>query len=393
MLGRHGLGGVDDVADAAGVKVVALVSVPPPVAGQSMATLLLLEALESADVDVVTINIGRSIADDGGLRGRLERCAGVVRIWTRFLFQAVKSGREGHPILYAQLGQSQQSMLRDLVPLLLAKALRWPVIGHVHGGAWRNGLDGLPRPLRVVYESAVAAIDTVVVLTPRLAAMFDGVVDPKRIQVVGNGVSAEVEAASGERPARFDETTPMVLFLSNLLPEKGYGTVIEAARLASERALGWRFVLAGSIPPGVTLTSLPPNTEFLGPIHGREKIEALSEASVFVLPTEYSVEGEPIAILEAMHFGLPIVTCDQGGICDIVGPEEGELVQPGDAEALVAALGRFLQNEARWLAASENNHRVAKAIHSRERHAASMLRVLHSVGGSKDTPIASRARP
>jgi glycosyltransferase involved in cell wall biosynthesis len=73
----------------------------------------------------------------------------------------------------------------------------------------------------------------------------------------------------------------------------------------------------------------------------------LSAADVYTLPSRH--EGFPVAPIEAMACGLPIVAADAPGVPDILegGEDSGGLVVPrGDAVALASALGRVLDNEA-----------------------------------------------
>ena len=87
---------------------------------------------------------------------------------------------------------------------------------------------------------------------------------------------------------------------------------------------------------------------FAGAVRETEKVYAA--ADVFVHPTFY----DPCAnvTLEAMASGLPVVTSIYNGAGELVSEDAGAVVDPGDVDALAAAMGRFLNGEERALAAA-----------------------------------------
>ena len=57
-------------------------------------------------------------------------------------------------------------------------------------------------------------------------------------------------------------------------------------------------------------------------------------------------EGIPLSLLEVMRLGIPVVSTDVGGVPEIiVNGESGILVEPGDSEAIVSAIGRMMEKE------------------------------------------------
>jgi len=96
----------------------------------------------------------------------------------------------------------------------------------------------------------------------------------------------------------------------------------------------------------------------------------LSAADVYTLPSRH--EGFPVAPIEAMACGLPVVAADAPGVPDILegGEDSGGLVVPrGDAVALASALGRLLDNEA-W----------GRELGKRARHRAQECFSLEAIG-------------
>ena len=138
-----------------------------------------------------------------------------------------------------------------------------------------------------------------------------------------------------------------VLFAGRLSPEKGIADLVAAAH-------DLPLVVAGDGP----LRDLVPDA--LGFV-GHDELERLyDEAAVVVLPSYR--EGLPLAVLEAMAHGRPVVATRVGGIPDLV--EDGAtgfLVEPGDVDGLRAALLRLLADpELRRRLGNEARRRVRR---------------------------------
>jgi glycosyltransferase involved in cell wall biosynthesis len=219
--------------------------------------------------------------------------------------------------------------------------------------------------------------------------MFEGLVPSGLIVSIPNGTPSEVSdrARKMERIAPHDP--PVVLYLGNLIESKGYGIVLEAARLAAQRRLRYRFVIAGALAEKTTLTPADyiarhrlENTSFLGPVYGQRKLDLLASADIFVLPTAYPIEGQPIAILEAMQFGLPIISTRQGGIPDIVvDGVNGLLIDPEDPTELLVAVDD-LSKHRRWAEVAERNRAEALERYDARLHGVRMLEVFDDVAGA-----------
>jgi glycosyltransferase involved in cell wall biosynthesis len=136
-------------------------------------------------------------------------------------------------------------------------------------------------------------------------------------------------------------TSVVVSTVANLRREKGYPELMAAAADVLRREPSTVFLAAGQGTLEAQLRAehrrrhLGDGFRFLGQV---DDIPALLAASdVFVLPSRF--EGTPIAIMEALCMGLPIVATTVGGIPEQVRDgEQGVLVPPRDPEALARAL-------------------------------------------------------
>lgn len=165
--------------------------------------------------------------------------------------------------------------------------------------------------------------------------------------VIRNGVDAPVVrppgpclAALGLAPRRY------VLCVGRLVPEKGIHVLLDAfARLRTD----WRLVVAGPAQDARYARALRasssscPRILLAGAFQGADLEELYSHAGAFALPSR--TEGFPIALLEAVSYGLPVVASDIPAVREALaaaGAEGAELCAAGDAGELAACLARVL---------------------------------------------------
>jgi glycosyltransferase involved in cell wall biosynthesis len=131
-----------------------------------------------------------------------------------------------------------------------------------------------------------------------------------------------------------------VLYAGRLSHEKGVADAVAACREA-----GLPLVVAGEGPAEPELRELARGADvrFTGRVGAGTLVELRREAAVAIVPSRYA-EILPLAALEAMAAGVPVVAARSGGLAELV-PEEG-LYPPGDARALAARARRLWGDEA-----------------------------------------------
>ncbi len=148
---------------------------------------------------------------------------------------------------------------------------------------------------------------------------------------------------------RFD-----VLYMSNFFPGKGHRDLVEAIPLVAAVHPSLQVRFAGEwvsdeereeVLTGIARHGLDGCVRFLSSVTGLRKAQLFQGARIFVFPPT-GVEGQPVVILEAMSYGLPVITTPLGGIRDTVVENETALyVPPGRPPALSAAILRLLEDE------------------------------------------------
>lgn len=320
-------------------RVLVVGPLPPPAHGCSLFTRHLLQSRFAAEFDVVHADITdpRSVHNVG--RFDAANVWYAMRHGTSFSRLLLVSRPD---VVYIPVAQNTLGFLRDALFLTATALSGRPYVVHFHGdgfGAFRTGLRpafraGVDRLLR----DAAAAV----VQSPALARMLHGVVPAARIRIVPNGVPD-----IGPAPVRPPSARPVVAWLAQLRPEKGLFEFVRAATELLRAGVAADFVLAGDIGDRRALAAAQsmsgeyaPHISFPGALDETAKAALLQRADVFCLPSHS--EAHPLALLEAMSAGLPVVSTTCGAIPDTVTAETGLLVAPRDVDGLRRALARLL---------------------------------------------------
>lgn len=238
------------------------------------------------------------------------------------------------------------SFARKGAAVALARRHRVPVVLQLHGSGWERGLRrrGLAGAVaRRAARHAARHADAVVAATPAWADEVGRLLRLDRVDAVPNLVTAPPPPAAGNgRP----ET---VVCLGRLTREKGALDLVEAFAGVRERHPQARLVLAGegrdaaAVREAVAAHGLEPAVELPGWVDRDRKRALLASASCLVLPSH--AEGLPLALLEGLLAGVPVVATRVGGIPEAVRDgEEALLVPAHDTGALSRAVNRVLDS-------------------------------------------------
>jgi glycosyltransferase involved in cell wall biosynthesis len=140
----------------------------------------------------------------------------------------------------------------------------------------------------------------------------------------------------------FDEQRPLTVgFLSNLNAEKGLYRFLEVASAAHKVGLDIRFVLAGpaaeSADAGAIAQarqSLGDALDYRGPVYGEQKTRFYQDIDVFLFPSLYRNEAQPLVLFEATLAGSLVIAIDRGCIAEQIGDQGWVLSPEADFTAL-----------------------------------------------------------
>lgn len=158
----------------------------------------------------------------------------------------------------------------------------------------------------------------------------------KKIIVLNNGVenSLSKEDFGKMLSDRTNKKNIDILYLSNMIKDKGYDKVLEIASKSrlSKSTSKYSFHFAGAWSSDaeksyfynyVEENNLEDMVTYHGLVTGEKKSELFKKTNVFFFPTRYKREVFPLSVLEALSYGLPVLTFNQGAISDIINTSIG----------------------------------------------------------------------
>ena len=295
----------------------------------------LVEQIEAAGVRVIQL----------GRRSRLDlwswrRLVGLLR---RERVEILHSHKFGSNVWAAAIARIAR------VPVFVAHEHTWSYEGQRH----RRFLD------RRLISRTAAVVLTVSEADRRRMIEIEGV-DPAKVEYLPSGVRPH--APPGRRRLREElgvgAATPLVGTVCGLRPQKALDVLVRAASRLAEQVPDVRVLILGEGPERERLEALigalglGSTVTLLGVWPPDEVADFVDALDVGVLSSDF--EGMPLAVMELMAAGKPVVATAVGGVPDLVlDGVTGLLVPPRDADALAAGLGALLDDPARRAALGE----------------------------------------
>lgn len=229
-----------------------------------------------------------------------------------------------YDVIYMTPGQSFLGFMRFSPYMLSSFVKNTPCYIHIHGGNFRKMYDKESKLKKKLMSFFIKRMTGIIVLGNSLKNMFNGLIEETKIFVCENGVQDEIVATEEEikkKMKRIESSSKRkILYLSNLMKEKGILELLRASEELSEKE--FEFNLAGAIEPNIKniveeyLKKYSNKIYYHGVVSGEKKKELFLENDIFILPSWD--EGQPISLLEAYANGCFVITDPNiGGIGDI----------------------------------------------------------------------------
>ncbi len=281
---------------------------PPPIHGMSAVNLAVSKRLLAEGWQVEVLNTAPQSLSRG-IFARLGRLPAILQVW--WYLVSIKLRDEGeYPVAYIALSGGW-GQVYDLVTVAICRMRGLPCVLHHHSVAYL-----FKKSLLTAWLCHVAGLNTAshVVLCQRMKRWIKDLYGIRQVTVLSNSVLFPMHPQQKER-----DILRVVGFLSNVTREKGGEFVLALALAIRQHEWPLRVVVAGPCHDDNLVKALKAATKegillWLGPVYGEDKSKFWKMTDVFVFPTQYANEAEPLVLWEALSAGAPVIAYGRGCI-------------------------------------------------------------------------------
>ncbi len=261
-----------------------------------------------------------------------------------------------------------KSLIRDGLFLIQSKRENLPVVVFFHG--WEKSVEKkIDKYYKWLFRIVFNRADTIIVLATDFekklrewditAPIYRETTSVENSLLDGLSINDVIENRKKEKTTR-------VLFLARLEEEKGLFETVHSIINLYNDGMPISLSVAGDGPARerfLTLINeynLPDGViEYLGYIKDKDKVDAFLNHDIYCFPTDYG-EGLPTSVLEAMAFGMPVITKPVGGLADVFEDGKmGKLVFTRSVSELESALKDLVVDKEKYHSISNYNHLYA----------------------------------
>jgi glycosyltransferase involved in cell wall biosynthesis len=270
----------------------------------------------------------------------------------KFLYQEIRAFITVRiDYVFIPVSTNLNAVLKESLFIGIALLFRKRIILIQHGNNFQRIRIGSP----IIYDRFICPIlkraHGGIALANNLKNNFQDILPAEKIVSIYPGIPVFPNASGHENDTR---SNFRILFLSNLIPQKGYFDLIQAIPVILQKYPGTKFYFAGEWKDDPAQTKngvmkfirdnqLTEDVVFCGKVDQAAKIELLSLSDIFVFPTHFDSFG--LVLLEAMQFGLPIIATSVGAIPEIIKHGvNGLIVEKGHPEMIAGGVLTLLDD-------------------------------------------------
>ncbi len=356
--------------------ILCIVSTPPPTGGASQMNQNTINILGNNGFRIIHINPKYAKETSDRETVQFRKVLELVKIFCKTFFYLTFYKIDK---VYYGLSSNSHAFIKDFIILSVPIIFKNKIVIHLH-------LSNLPEfysvsndIIKIMIRFIVRKTNVFIACSDNLKNKFSHIIPKEKMFAIENGIAS----LDNNINRHFDKDKIVCLYLGILIKSKGYPIVIEAAKYISEKNI--IFYIVG--PPGndfdenetrkfIKENGLEEKVFLLGPKYGLEKGKIFLESDIFVFPTAFGPEAFPLVLLEAMSFGLNIISTKTGAIPECIKEDHnGFLIDKIDPREIASKIIYLNKHRQKMKEISLNNIKSFNAKYSIEQYEQNILKV------------------
>lgn len=325
-------------------RILFVLHLPPPVHGAAMMGKYIHDSRvinEAFECKYINLTSAKTLQDIG--KGGVMKYIKYLMLLCKVILKVITFRPQ---LVYVTPTACGVAFYKDFLVVQLLKLMERKVVVHYHNKGVVTRQD--KKLDDWMYRSFFKGIK-VILLADALYEDVKKYVKREQVLICENGIPGN---AVNAKDITRENTTPRILFLSNLLIAKGVLVLLDALKMLDDKKLNFTCDFVGAetneidaqrFQEEVEMRNLQNKVAYLGKKYGEEKEDLYKKSDFFILPTLN--ECFPLVLLEAMQHALPCVASDVGGISSIIRHgENGYLVEMNNPTALANSIEKLLKD-------------------------------------------------
>ena len=199
-------------------SILIIAPLPPPVHGLSLATNQIIESQILHKFTLYVLNSSTGFIHEGG-HFKISKFTKYLLILLKQIYYCLIYKPD---YLYLTLAQTKLGLLRDSIILLIGASFRCKIIIHLHGNLFRKQYELLNNIEKKILAVSLSKVSKCVVPADIFIDSFDGLLGREKIVIINNGIEDTVHRSDLRvMNSEIINNRINILFLSNLIPQKG----------------------------------------------------------------------------------------------------------------------------------------------------------------------------
>lgn len=344
-------------------RVLFIMQLPPPVHGASMINKTIANSTiinHKFNCDYINLTTAGDVNDIGksGIKKYFKSIGIYFKVFKKTLFN-------NYSLVYMTLSPHGIAFYKDAILAIILKFFGFKLVYHLHGKGIKNEIAKSALKERIYKQVFKGAF--VIHLSKLLYFDIKSIVPENKVKFLANGIQSGENFDFSKKPIN-----KKVLYLSNMQESKGSFILLQAAKLLKDKGVDFHIDFVGKWHNDVKFkekwiayykeNNLENFVTYHGSKYNDDKNKFFVEANVFVLPTNN--DCFPISILEAMSFGIPVISTNEGAIPEIINNNEtGLIVEKNNPKDLALKINYLLSSEDIRIKLGQKSHKEFNKIY------------------------------